>query len=225
MGAGSAAGSLDASNMFKPALSRGTIQCIGTTTLDEYRQYIEKDTALSRRFQKVLIEPATPEETMEILMNIRPTYEQHHTVQYSDAALQACVDLTERYVSDRLQPDKAIDVLDEAGARVRINNMQVPEEIVTLEEELSHVEEKKKAVLAEKRYSEAAELRDQGRDLEAKLADVKRRWEEDERDRHIQVTPQDVASYWNYYFGIRKTTLYDYKTGTDINAAFDELVK
>ena len=194
VGAGSAAGSLDASNMFKPALSRGTIQCIGTTTLDEYRQYIEKDTALSRRFQKVLIEPATPEETMEILMNIRPTYEQHHTVQYSDDALQACVDLTERYVSDRLQPDKAIDVLDEAGARVRINNMQVPEEIVTLEEELARVEDKKKEVLAEKRYSEAAELRDQGRDLEAKLADMKRRWEADERDRHIQVTPQDVAA-------------------------------
>ena len=194
VGAGSAAGSLDASNMFKPALSRGAIQCIGTTTLDEYRQYIEKDTALSRRFQKVLIEPATPEETMEILMNIRDKYEQHHTVQYSDEALQACVDLTERYVSDRLQPDKAIDVLDEAGARVRINNMQVPEEIITLEEELARVEEKKKEVLTEKRYSEAAELRDQGRDLEAKLADMKRRWEADERDRHIQVTPQDVAA-------------------------------
>ncbi|MCR5445501.1 MAG: ATP-dependent Clp protease ATP-binding subunit [Bacteroidales bacterium] len=194
VGAGSAAGSLDASNMFKPALSRGTIQCIGTTTLDEYRQYIEKDTALSRRFQKVLIEPATPEETMEILMNIRDKYEQHHTVQYSDEALQACVDLTERYVSDRLQPDKAIDVLDEAGARVRINNMQVPPEIVTLEEELARVEAKKKEVLSEKRYSEAAELRDQGRDLEAKLADLKRRWESDERDRHVKVTAQDVAA-------------------------------
>ena len=194
VGAGSAAGSLDASNMFKPALSRGAIQCIGTTTLDEYRQYIEKDTALDRRFQKVLIEPATPEETMEILMNIRDKYETHHTVQYTDAALQACVDLTERYVSDRLQPDKAIDAMDEAGARVRINNMQVPKEILTLEEELAKVEEKKKEVLAEKRYSEAAELRDQGRDLEAKLADLKRKWENDERERHVQVTEQDVAA-------------------------------
>ncbi len=194
VGAGSAAGSLDASNMFKPALARGTIQCIGTTTLDEYRQYIEKDTALERRFQKVLVEPATPEETMEILMNIRDKYEQHHTVQYSDEALQACVDLTERYVSDRLQPDKAIDAMDEAGARVRINNMQVPSEVVALEEELARVEAKKKEVLAEKRYSEAAELRDQGRDLEAKLADLKRRWENDERERHVTVTAQDVAA-------------------------------
>ena len=118
--------------MFKPALSRGTIQCIGTTTLDEYRQYIEKDTALSRRFQKVLIEPATPEETLEILNNIKDKYEEHHLVQFSDEALHACVDLTERYVSDRLQPDKAIDAMDEAGARVHIEKMQVPEEIVTL---------------------------------------------------------------------------------------------
>ena len=194
VGAGSAAGSLDASNMFKPALSRGTIQCIGTTTLDEYRQYIEKDTALERRFQKVLIEPATPEETMEILLNIRDKYEQHHTVQYTDEALQACVDLTERYVSDRLQPDKAIDAMDEAGARVHINNMQVPQEVINLEDELAKVEAKKKEVLAEKRYSEAAELRDQGRDLEAKLADLKRRWESDERERHVQVTENDVAA-------------------------------
>ena len=194
VGAGSAAGSLDASNMFKPALSRGAIQCIGTTTLDEYRQYIEKDTALERRFQKILVEPATPEETLEILGNIRDTYEQHHMVQYTDEALRACVDLTERYVSDRLQPDKAIDAMDEAGARVRIENMQVPPEIVTLEEELAKVEEQKKEVLAAKRYNEAAELRDQGRDLEAKLADMKKRWETEERDRHVKVREQDVAA-------------------------------
>ena len=175
-------------------LWRGAIQCIGTTTLDEYRQYIEKDTALSRRFQKILVEPATPEETLEILNNIRSTYEQHHMVQYTDEALKACVDLTERYVSDRLQPDKAIDALDESGARVRIENMQVPSEIVTLEEELAKVDAKKKEVLAAKRYSEAAELRDQGRDLEAKLADMKQKWEADERNRHIQVREQDVAA-------------------------------
>ena len=194
VGAGSAAGSLDASNMFKPALSRGSIQCIGTTTLDEYRQYIEKDTALSRRFQKVLIEPATPEETMEILNNIKDKYEDHHMVQFTDEALRACVDLTERYVSDRLQPDKAIDAMDEAGARVHIEKMQVPEEIVTLENELAKVEAEKKAVLAAKRYSEAAELRDQGRDLEAKLADMKQKWEAEERDRRVQVREQDVAA-------------------------------
>ncbi|MBR1783928.1 MAG: ATP-dependent Clp protease ATP-binding subunit [Bacteroidales bacterium] len=194
VGAGSAAGSLDASNMFKPALARGVIQCIGTTTLDEYRQYIEKDTALERRFQKVIVEQATPEETLEILSNIRSQYERHHIVTYTDEALQACVDLTERYVSDRLQPDKAIDAMDEAGARVRIANMSVPREIVTLEEELERVEAKKKEVLADKRYSEAAELRDQGRDLEAKLADMRSKWESDERDRNIKVTEADVAA-------------------------------
>ena len=194
VGAGSAAGSLDASNMFKPALSRGSIQCIGTTTLDEYRQYIEKDTALSRRFQKVLIEPATPEETMEILNNIKDKYEDHHMVQFTDEALRACVDLTERYVSDRLQPDKAIDAMDEAGARVHIEKLQVPEEIVTIENELAKVEAEKKAVLAAKRYSEAAELRDQGRDLEAKLADMKQKWEAEERNRRVQVREQDVAA-------------------------------
>ncbi len=194
VGAGSAAGSLDASNMFKPALARGAVQCIGTTTLDEYRQYIEKDTALSRRFQKVLIEPATPDETLEILRNIRPTYENHHLVAYTDDALQACVDLTERYVSDRLQPDKAIDALDEAGARVHIEKMQVPEEVTNLEAELARIEERKKTVLAEKRYSEAAELRDQGRDLEAKLADLRRKWDSDERERRVQVTEHDIAA-------------------------------
>ncbi|MBP5676947.1 MAG: ATP-dependent Clp protease ATP-binding subunit [Bacteroidales bacterium] len=194
VGAGSASGSLDASNMFKPALARGVIQCIGTTTLDEYRQYIEKDTALERRFQKVIVEPATTEETMEILQNIKDKYEQHHMVVYTDEALQACVDLTERYVSDRLQPDKAIDAMDEAGARVRIANMEIPEDVMAMEEELARVEARKKEVLAEKRYSEAAELRDQGRDLEAKLADRRQRWEAEERDRQVKVTGQDVAA-------------------------------
>ena len=194
VGAGSASGSLDASNMFKPALARGVIQCIGTTTLDEYRQYIEKDTALERRFQKVLVEPATADETLEILQNIKEKYEDHHMVLFSDSALKACVELTERYVSDRLQPDKAIDAMDEAGARVHIANMQVPESIVTMEQEVARVEAQKKEVLASKRYSEAAELRDQERDLQSKLADMKRQWENDERDRKITVTDQDVAA-------------------------------
>ena len=194
VGAGSAAGSLDASNMFKPALSRGAIQCIGTTTLDEYRQYIEKDTALERRFQKVLVEPATVEETLEILTNIKDKYEDHHMVRFSDEAIKACVDLTERYVSDRLQPDKAIDAMDEAGARVRIANVKVPEEIVTLEAEVAKVAEQKKEVLASKRYSEAAQYRDQERDLTAKLADMKKRWEEEEREKRVMVKEEDVAA-------------------------------
>ena len=194
VGAGSAAGSLDASNMFKPALSRGTIQCIGTTTLDEYRQYIEKDTALERRFQKVLVEPATAEETLEIISNIRSKYEDHHLVRYTDAALKACVDLTERYVSDRLQPDKAIDALDEAGARVRIANVVIPQEILDLEQQVADIAEQKKAVLIEKRYSEAAELRDQERDLNAKLADMKQHWETDEKEKRVAVKEEDVAA-------------------------------
>ncbi len=194
VGAGSASGSLDASNMFKPALSRGTIQCIGTTTLDEYRQYIEKDTALERRFQKVLVEPATPEETLEILTNIRSTYEDHHLVRYTDEALKACVNLTERYVSDRLQPDKAIDALDEAGARVRIGSVEVPEEIIALEKQIADISARKKDVLAEKRYNEAAELRDQERDLNAKLADLKQHWEHDEKERRVKVKEDDVAA-------------------------------
>ena len=194
VGAGSASGSLDASNMFKPALARGVIQCIGTTTLDEYRQYIEKDTALERRFQKVLVEPATSEETLEILDNIKEKYEEHHLVKFSPEAVKACVELTERYVSDRLQPDKAIDALDEAGARVHIANMQVPEEIVNLEQEVAKVAARKKEVLATKRYSEAAELCDQERDLTSKLEDMKRQWEADERERQVTVTDQDVAA-------------------------------
>ena len=193
VGAGSASGSLDASNMFKPALARGEIQCIGTTTLDEYRQYIEKDGALERRFQKVLVEATTPEETLTILKNIKQKYEEHHLVQYTDEALKACVALTERYVSDRVLPDKAIDALDEAGARVRIAHVEVPDDILTLEKEISRIEKCKKEVLAEKRYNEAAEYRDQERELRDRLAEQKQMWEQVERDKHVPVTEQDVA--------------------------------
>ena len=193
VGAGSASGSLDASNMFKPALARGEIQCIGTTTLDEYRQYIEKDGALERRFQKVLVEATTPEETLTILKNIKSKYEEHHLVQYTDEALKACVALTERYVSDRLLPDKAIDALDEAGARVRIAHVEVPKDILLLENEITEVEKLKKAVLAQKMYNEAAEYRDQERQLRERLLERKQQWENEERDKHIPVTDQDVA--------------------------------
>ena len=174
VGAGSASGSLDASNMFKPALARGEIQCIGATTLDEYRQYIEKDGALERRFQKVLIEATTAEETLEILNNIRDKYEDHHLVHYTDEALKACISLTERYVSDRLLPDKAIDAMDEAGARVRIANVRVPQEILDMEQRIADVVKQKKAVLAQKSYNEAAALRDEERELTAQLEEMRR---------------------------------------------------
>ncbi len=193
VGAGSASGSLDASNMFKPALARGEIQCIGTTTLDEYRQYIEKDGALERRFQKILVEATTPQETLTILQNIKQKYEDHHLVQYTDEALNACIALTERYVSDRLLPDKAIDALDEAGSRVRIAHVEVPDDIIALENEIARVEGLKKEVLARKSYNEAAEYRDQERELREKLAERKRQWEYDDRDKRVQVTDQDVA--------------------------------
>ena len=139
IGAGGASGSLDASNMFKPALARGDLQCIGATTLDEYRQYIEKDGALERRFQKILVDPTSAEETVEILNNIKEKYEDHHLVKYTDEAIKACVNLTARYITDRCLPDKAIDALDEAGARVHIKNIKVPEEIISIEKDVEDV--------------------------------------------------------------------------------------
>ncbi|MDT0651579.1 ATP-dependent Clp protease ATP-binding subunit, partial [Autumnicola edwardsiae] len=160
VGAGGATGSLDASNMFKPALARGEIQCIGATTLDEYRQYIEKDGALERRFQKVIVEPTTVEETIEILNNIKNKYEEHHNVVYTDEAIEACVKLTNRYMTDRFLPDKAIDALDEAGSRVHIINIDVPKQILDLERKLEEVRENKNSVVKKQKYEEAAKLRD-----------------------------------------------------------------
>ena len=165
VGAGGAAGSLDAANMLKPALARGEIQCIGATTLDEYRKNIEKDAALERRFQKVIVDPTTPEETLEILQNIKERYEDHHNVRYTDDALEACVKLTDRYVSDRTFPDKAIDALDEAGARVHISNIVIPETIELLEEELKVVEQLKTDAVKAQKYELAASHRDRQRQL------------------------------------------------------------
>ena len=193
VGAGSASGSLDASNMFKPALARGEIQCIGATTLDEYRQYIEKDGALERRFQKVLVEAATPEETYEILTNIRDKYEDHHMVCYTDEAIKACINLTERYVSDRLLPDKAIDAMDEAGARVRIANVRVPQDIIDMEQRIAEVVKKKKEVLLQKNYNEAAALRDEERKLNSELDEKRDAFENEERVSRVKVTENDVA--------------------------------
>ena len=193
VGAGGAAGSLDASNMFKPALARGEIQCIGATTLDEYRQSIEKDGALERRFQKVMVEPTSPEETLEILRNIRERYEDHHNVNYTDEALESCVSLTSRYISDRFLPDKAIDALDEAGSRVHISNIRVPEQVVKLEKDLEGIRAEKIQVVKRQKYEEAARLRDDEKRIEAELEAAKRDWEEDVKNHREMVDEENVA--------------------------------
>ena len=193
VGAGGATGSLDASNMFKPALARGEIQCIGATTLDEYRQNIEKDGALERRFQKILVEQTSNEETLEILKNIKERYENHHNVNYTDEALSACVDLTDRYMSDRFLPDKAIDALDEAGSRVHINNMSVPQEIIDLESQLDQVRDLKNSVVKKQKYEEAAKLRDDEKRVERLLVDAQDRWQEESKQNRVTVTDNDIA--------------------------------
>ncbi|MDO7577121.1 MAG: ATP-dependent Clp protease ATP-binding subunit, partial [Flavobacteriaceae bacterium] len=193
VGAGGATGSLDASNMFKPALARGEIQCIGATTLDEYRQHIEKDGALERRFQKVLVEQTTPEETLEILENIKDRYESHHNVNYTHEALKACVELTDRYMSDRFLPDKAIDALDEAGSRVHINNMSVPKEIIDLEKQLDEIRESKNTVVKKQKYEEAAKLRDDEKCVERLLIEAQERWQEDSKLNRVTVNENNIA--------------------------------
>ncbi len=193
VGAGGASGSLDASNMFKPALARGDIQCIGATTLDEYRQYIEKDGALARRFQMVMVDATTPEETVQILDNIKEKYESHHHVNYTDDAIKACVDLSERYISDRFLPDKAIDVLDEAGARVHLNNIHVPAEIEDLEKSIEEVKKEKNRVVKSQKYEQAAQLRDNEKRLLEELEAAKRRWEEETKTKRYTVSEENVA--------------------------------
>ncbi|BDD11146.1 ATP-dependent Clp protease ClpC [Fulvitalea axinellae] len=193
VGAGGASGSLDASNMFKPALARGEIQCIGATTLDEYRQYIEKDGALARRFQQVMVDATTPEETIEILNNIKDKYEEHHHVNYSPEAIAACVKLSDRYISDRFLPDKAIDVLDEAGARVHINNIHVPDNIIKLEGAIEDVKKEKNRVVKSQKYEEAARLRDNEKKLIEQLNQAKKAWEEETRTMRYAVDEESVA--------------------------------
>ena len=202
VGAGGASGSLDASNMFKPALARGEIQCIGATTLDEYRQYIEKDGALARRFQMVLVDSTSVEETIQILDNIKEKYEDHHHVTYTKEAITACVRLSDRYISDRFLPDKAIDVLDEAGARVHINNIHVPEEIVKLEEAIEDVKKEKNRVVKSQKYEEAAQLRDKEKKLIEQLDLAKARWEEKTRTEKYTVTEDNVADVIGMMTGI-----------------------
>ena len=207
VGAGGATGSLDASNMFKPALARGEVQCIGATTLDEYRQHIEKDGALERRFQKVIVEPTSIDETIEILQNIRERYEDHHNVRYTDEALAACVSLTNRYISDRFLPDKAIDALDEAGSRVHIINMNVPKQILELEKKLEDVRVLKNEVVKKQRYEEAAKLRDDEKRLEKELEDAQTTWEEESKQHREIVDAEQVADVVSMMSGIPVTKI------------------
>lgn len=193
VGAGGASGSLDASNIFKPALSRGEIQCIGATTLDEYRQYIEKDGALERRFQKVIIDAPTAIETLEILEKIKDRYEEHHNVRYTKESLEACVRLSDRYITDRYFPDKAIDVMDETGARVHLSNIRVPKNILEIEEKIEEVRRQKNMVVKTQNFEEAAHLRDLEKKLQAELEKAKLEWEIKSSETYYVVTKDDVA--------------------------------
>src|SRR5699024_3335350 len=202
VGAGAATGSLDAANMFKHALARGELQCVGATTLDEYRQHIEKDGALERRFQTVLIEPTSIEETKEILNNIKETYEDHHNVHYTDEAINACVMLTNRYMSDRFLPDKAIDALDEAGSRVHITNINVPEHILELEQKLEEVRETKNSVVKKQKYEEAAKLRDDEKNIMDELERATEQWEEDSKKHKETVEESNVEDVVSMMTGV-----------------------
>ncbi len=194
VGAGGASGSLDASNMFKPALARGDIQCIGATTLDEYRKYVETDGALDRRFQKVMVDPPTYDETIQILENIKFKYEEHHHVRFSRNAVESAVKLSNRYITDRHLPDKAIDVIDEAGSRVHMGNFEVPQEILDLEEEIEQVRREKAAVVKRQDYEEAARLRDKERNLQSELEIAKREWDAKTKDIVHDVSEDDIAT-------------------------------
>lgn len=193
VGAGNASGSLDASNMFKPALARGEIQCIGATTLNDYRQHIEKDGALERRFQKIIVEPTNPEETIEILNNIKEKYEDHHLVKYTDEAINACVTLTNRYMSERYLPDKAIDALDEAGSRIHIKNIHVPTSIIKIEKEIDETKSEKIKSINCQKFEEAAKLRDIERNLQSNLEKEKKKWEEESQIHREIVTEENVG--------------------------------
>lgn len=193
VGAGGATGSLDASNIFKPALARGELQCIGASTLDEYRQYIEKDGALARRFQQVIVDPPSPEETIQILTNIKSKYEEYHSVDYSPEAVSACVKLSTRYITDRFLPDKAIDVMDEVGARVHLKNIHVPKNIIDLEKQVEDIKNQKNQVVKSQKYEEAARLRDSEKRLLEDLDKAKSQWDEEARTKHFPVGEEDIA--------------------------------
>lgn len=213
IGAGGASGSLDASNMLKPALARGEMQAIGATTLDEYRQHIEKDGALERRFQKVLVEPTSTEETIQILNNIKERYEDHHSVTFTTEAIEACVKLTERYITDRHLPDKAIDALDEVGSRVHLTNINVPQEILDIEKKIEDLKEQKNEVIKSQQYEKAAELRDDERKLQEELETAKKKWEEESKNNRVQVTEEHVAEVVSMMSGVPVTRISESETG------------
>jgi ATP-dependent Clp protease ATP-binding subunit ClpC len=202
VGAGGASGSLDASNIFKPALARGELQCIGASTLDEYRMYIEKDGALDRRFQKVMVEPPTVDETIQILNNIKPRYEEYHNVSYSQDAIEACVKLSDRYMTDRLLPDKAIDVLDEVGARVHLKNINVPQNILDLEKQIEDIKQEKNKVVKSQRFEEAAALRDTEKKLGEDLEKAKGVWEEEVKHKRYPIDEEAIAEVVSMMTGI-----------------------
>ena len=224
VGAGGASGSLDASNMVKPALARGEIQCIGATTLDEYRQYIEKDGALERRFQSVLVEPASPDETYQILQNIKDKYEDHHSVTYTDKALDAAVKLSVRFISDRHLPDKAIDVMDEAGARVHLSNIVVPSDIIELEKKIEEIKEEKNRVVKSQRYEEAARLRDKEKSLLEQLDIAKARWEEETKSQRYIVSEDSIAEVIAMMTGV-PTKRIAQNEGTKLLSMSDDIQK
>jgi ATP-dependent Clp protease ATP-binding subunit ClpC len=202
VGAGGASGSLDASNIFKPALARGELQCIGASTLDEYRMYIEKDGALDRRFQKVMVEQPSVVETIEILNNIKSKYEDYHNVIYDREAIDACVKLSDRYMTDRLLPDKAIDVLDEVGARVHLKNINVPQEVIELEKKIDDIKHEKNKVVKSQRFEEAASLRDTEKRLQEELEKAKSDWEEESRNKRYPINEEAIAEVVSMMTGI-----------------------
>lgn len=221
VGAGGATGSLDASNIFKPALARGELQCIGASTLDEYRQYIEKDGALDRRFQKVIVDPPSAEDTIHILNNIKTKYEEFHNVNYADDAIKACVKLSDRYITDRFLPDKAIDVLDEVGARVHLKNIHVPKHIEDLEKKIEDLKEQKNQAVKDQQYEKAADLRDVESKLQRQLEYAKTSWEEESRTKRYPVSEDDIAEVVSMMTGIPVRRVAQSETNRLVNMAND----
>jgi ATP-dependent Clp protease ATP-binding subunit ClpC len=221
VGAGGASGSLDASNIFKPALARGELQCIGASTLDEYRMYIEKDGALDRRFQKVMVDPPSVDETMQILNNIKSKYEDYHNVSYADEAIDACVKLSDRYITDRLLPDKAIDVMDEVGARVHLKNINVPQEILDLEKKIEDIKQEKNKVVKSQRFEEAASLRDNEKRLQEELEKAKNTWEEESKHKRYPISEEDIAEVVSMMTGIPVKRMVQAETDKLRNMATD----
>src|SRR6201989_2546063 len=221
VGAGGASGSLDASNIFKPALARGELQCIGASTLDEYRMYIEKDGALDRRFQKVMVDPPSVDETIQILNNIKSKYEDYHNVTYHAEAIDACVKLSDRYITDRLLPDKAIDVLDEVGARVHLKNINVPQNIVDLEKKIEDVKNEKNKVVKSQKFEEAASLRDTEKRLQEELEKAKAEWEEESKHKRYPIDEENIAEVVSMMTGIPVKRMVQAETEKLRNMAID----